>query len=142
MNLNGLYLKGKYRRDGHGFSHELIPASPADILPRLGYSQCGDCGGKGKRLSVSLPGYPDCPSCRRGWILGDVDNTHDCDRRLHCRPCNDRGWIPGDELVEVMANGIAEADDYAPGFSGEHWRMVRAAALALVDHLLEGDPHV
>jgi len=47
------------QNDGMYQNRDTLP----DLASRLGWLPCGECGTKGKRLSVTLPGYPDCPSC-------------------------------------------------------------------------------
>jgi hypothetical protein len=144
MNLDGLRVSTLPEDDGDPFymmdwgpeleqlSDLTRPASPADILPRLGFVKCGDCGGTGEGPMIGKP-----PASHR--IFG---------QKSACPSCRG-GWTPGDEMVEDMAKAIGRVsylwgDDEpneATGFVlvDEATRAARAAALAMLDHLLEGD---
>jgi hypothetical protein len=106
MNLDGLYTR-------HGETN--YPASPADILPRLGFEECEECdGGRYYFEDERRDGFA-CSSCRGG-------------------------WIPGDAIVEVMAKALQEAQfshqwDHANEETRNFWRgMARAGLSALLDH--------
>ena len=124
MNLDGLYVRtpfGATRPDGVTanrvpFDHS--PASPADILPRLGFEVCEVCEGDGTRADI----YDD-------------EGNFDVVKCLSCR----RGWTPGDAVVEVMAKAISDSiRERGDVVEYVAEALVRAAAFALLDHLSGG----
>jgi len=123
MNLDDLYVITSRALNG---PHDYRSASPADILPRLGFSQCGDCGGFG--------------NVRCGRCENDQDGLEDfpCHDPMPCPSCR-RGWTPGDAVVEVMAKAISDSiRERGDVVEYVAVALARAAALALVD-LLEGE---
>jgi hypothetical protein len=70
MNLDDLLVV--HLLDGDEEIGFTSPASPADILPRLGFTECDECEGRGqvkRQGDISEYAVP-CPSCRGGWIPG------------------------------------------------------------------------
>jgi hypothetical protein len=133
MNLDDIYVREVNALVDQGAPPVKItrPASPADILPRLGFEECGDCGGTGEKKVHCLfglggpaddhddEGCPDPAECE--WV-----DDHPC---FSCR----RGWQPGDEMVEVLRASILSDGGYISE------RQARAAALARLVQLLEGN---